>query len=181
MGGNRSLLQYFSYEVPLLVGVAAPAVLHRSWTISRLMESQFGYRWSVFVVPMAFVVALVGLMGKLKRVPFDIPQAKSEVGAGPLTEYSGRKLGLWKLTLAVQTLVGINLMIALFLGGADQAWGHWGFLIYLVKVAVLMAGFSLVQVLYARLRIDQMATIGWRLLVPIGILQMAATVWIGRI
>jgi len=179
VGGNRSLLQYFSYEVPLLIGLAAPAVYARSWSITQLMEAQTGYHWHAFVQPLGFFVAIVGLIGKLKRVPFDIPQAKSEVGAGPLTEYSGRKLGLWKLTVSVQTLVGLHLLVAVYLGGADRIWGYCGYLVYAIKTVGLLAVLALVQVLYARLRIDQMATIGWRLLVPLGIAQVLATLWMG--
>ena len=178
MGGSRALLQYLSYEVPLLMSLAAPALAARTWSTVEIMVAQEGYHWHLFTMPIGFGVALIGLIGKLKRVPFDIPDAKSEIGAGPLTEYSGRKLALWKLTISVQTLVGLNLLVATYLGGADMMWRHWGFAVYAVKVAVLLAGLSLVQVLYARLRIDQLAEIGWRALVPLAMLQMLAAIWI---
>jgi NADH-quinone oxidoreductase subunit H len=179
LGGNRALLQYFAYEVPLLLGLAAPAVYSQSWRIAALMDAQRGYHWRLFVLPLGFAIAVLGLIGKLARPPLDIPQAKAEVGAGPLTEYSGRKLALWRLTLWLQTLVGINLLVAVYLGGADRMWGAWGFAIYLCKVAAAMLGLTLVQALYARMRIDQMVDIGWRLLVPLGLLQMLAAVWMG--
>jgi len=177
LGGNRSLLQYFSYEVPLLLGLAAPAVLAQSRSIVAIMDAQKGYHWHLFSMPLGFAIAMVGLIGKLERAPFDIPHAKAELGAGPLTEYSGRKLALWHLTLWLQTLVGINLLVAVYWGGADRMWASWGFGIYLAKVAVLVLILTLVQVLYARLRIDQLAGIGWRVLVPLGLLQMLITVW----
>ena len=180
LGGNRSLLQYFSYEVPLLLGAVAPAAFSRSWSTISLMDAQQGYHWHLLIMPLGFVIATLGLIGKLERPPFDIPHAKSEVGAGPLTEYSGRKLALWRLTISLQTLVGINLLIAVYFGGADRMWAHWGFMIYVIKVLGLMAGFTFLQSLYARLRIDQMAEIGWRALVPLGILQMVVTVWMAH-
>jgi len=178
LGGNRSLLQYFSYEVPLLMGLVVPAVYSRSWSTMTLVDAQHGYRWHLFVFPLGFVLAIIGLIGKLKRVPFDIPHAKSEIVAGPLTEYSGPKLALWKLTVAVQTLVGINQLVAVYLGGADRLWGHWGLIVYAFKVILLVGGLALIQVLYARLRIDQMARIGWRVLVPLGIVQLLAAIWL---
>ena len=180
LGGNRSLLQFLTYEVPLLLGMAAPAVYSRSWRILAIMEAQRGYHWHLFVLPIGWAVATLGLIAKLERVPFDMPHAKSEIGAGSLTEYSGRKLALWRLTLTIQTLVGINLVTAVYLGGADRMWAHWGFLVYVIKILVFMIGLSFVQSLYARLRIDQMAQIGWRLLVPLGLAQMLATIWMGR-
>ena len=179
IGGNRSLLMYFSYEVPLVVGLAAPAVYSQSWNIMSLMGAQHGYRWHAFMLPVGFAVSIVGVIGKLKRVPFDIPHAKSEIGDGPLTEYGGRKLALWKLTISLQMLVGLNLLVAVYLGGADRLWAHWGYAIFAVKMISLVMLLSLIQVLYARLRIDQMAHIGWRVLVPLGILQMLAAMWMG--
>ena len=180
LGGNRSLLQYFTYEVPLLLGMAAPAVYSQSWRVMALVDAQRGYHWHLFVLPAGFAIATLGLIAKLERVPFDIPHAKTEVGAGPLTEYSGRKLALWRLTVSLQTLVGINLLTAIYLGGADRMWAQWGFGVYVVKVLIFMLGLASIQILYARPRIDQMADIGWRTLVPLGVLQMLVTIWMRR-
>ena len=179
IGGNRSLLQYFSYEVPLVVGLAAPAVYSQSWCITTLMDAQHGYHWHAFVMPIGLAISTIALIGKLKRVPFDIPHATSEIGEGPLTEYTGRKLALWRLTVWLQTLVGLNLLVAMYLGGADRIWAHWGYAVFALKMLSLLTLLSLIQVLYARLRIDQMAHIGWRVLVPLGFLQMLATIWAG--
>jgi NADH-quinone oxidoreductase subunit H len=177
MGGNRSLLQYFAYEVPLLIGLAAPALYSGSWQITALMDAQRGYHWHLFALPLGFIVALIGLIGKLKRIPFDIPHAKTEVGAGPMTEYSGRKLAFWKLAIMLQTFVGLNLLIAVYMGGADRMWGPWGYLIYAVKLLTLLVGLATVQAFYARLRIDQMAHLGWRILVPMGLGQILVAIW----
>ncbi len=179
LGGNRSLLQYFAYEVPLLLGLAAPAVYSRAWRIAGLMAVQSGYHWHVFAMPAGFLVANIGLIGKLERVPLDTPHAKTEIGAGPLTEYSGRKLALWRLTAWVQTLVGVNLMVAVYAGGVDQLWPYRGFWVYVLKVLAYMSGLALVQALYARLRIDQVLEISWHLAVPLGLLQLLLTFWMG--
>jgi len=179
VGGNRTLLQYFAYEVPLLLGLAAPAAFSQSWRIADLMARQAGYRWFALGMPLGFFVSSMGLIGKLERVPLDAPHAKAEVGAGPLTEYSGRKLALWRLTSWLQTLVGINLMIAVYLGGADRIWEYWGLGTYLVKMLGYLGGLALVQVLYARYRVDQVSQISWRVLVPLGLLQLLITVWLG--
>jgi NADH-quinone oxidoreductase subunit H len=141
------------------------------------MEAQRGYHWHAFMLPVGFVVSILGLIGKLKRVPFDAPHAQAEIGAGPLTEYSGRKLALWKLTVSLQTLVGLNLLVAVYLGGADRIWGLWGYGVFGVKMIAFVALLSLIQVLYARVRIDQVAEIGWRVLVPLGMLQMLVAIW----
>lgn len=178
LGGNRSLLQYFSYEAPLLIGLTSPALYSGSWQIMALMDAQHSFRWHAFSLPIGFFVALIGLLGKLKRTPFDIPHARAEIGAGPLTDYSGRKLALWKLAIMLQTLVGLNLMVAVYLGGADLMWGAWNYVIYAAMVMVLLLALAGTQALYARLRIDQMALLGWRALTPLGLAQLLIALWI---
>jgi NADH-quinone oxidoreductase subunit H len=190
IGGNRSLLQYFSYEVPFLMALSGPAILSGSWSISSIAAHQSRTTWALLVQPLGFVLAIVGLIGKLKREPFDIPKAKSEVGAGPLTEFSGRKLALWDMTLMIQTVVGIFLLVNAFLGGggpgagvrtatwnaaALRAAGTFG-----LKALFILLILSVAGVLYARLRIDQLANLGWRVLAPLGLLQTIVTVWLGR-
>ena len=186
VGGSRSLLQYFSYEVPFLMALSAPAILTGSWSVSEIIARQAGATWTVFVQPLGFLLALVGLIGKLKRVPFDIPKAKSEVVGGPLTEFSGRKLALWHLTVHIQTVVGVFLLVNMFLGGSNlgplsalQPAGLIDALGFGVKALVMLLTLSVTSVLYARLRIDQLADLGWRILAPLGMLQLAVTMLIG--
>jgi len=178
IGGTRSLIQYFAYEVPFLMAVSGPAILGGSWSIARIVEVQSQTVWMGLVQPLGFLLAMVGLIGKLKRPPFDIPKAKSEVSAGPMTEFSGRKLALWHLTLQMKTVVGINLVVNLFLGG-DSAGAVPAALSFGAKALSLLLALSVVSVLYARFRIDQLARIGWRVLVPLAMVQLLVTIWIG--
>ena len=182
MGGNRSLLQYFSYEVPFLMALSAPAILSSSWSITVISARQTV--WGLFIQPLGFVLAIVGLIGKVKRDPFDIPKAKSEMVAGPLTEFSGRKLALWHLTMNMQTVVGVFLLVNLFLGGSRTTFvavpmliAH---LIFYLKALGILGLLSTASVLFARLRIDQLANIGWQLLAPLGLLQIMITIWLGE-
>lgn len=181
IGGNRALLQYFSYEVPFLMVLAGPAVLSGSWSITDIVGWQSRAMWMVLVQPVGFVLAIVGLIGKLKRNPLDIPKAKSEIGAGPLTEFSGRKLALWYLMLYMKTVVGIFLLVNLFLGGSGLGLGLPGAVGFALKCLFILLILSVVSVLYARLRIDQLANFGWRVLAPLALAQMLMIVWIGVI
>jgi NADH-quinone oxidoreductase subunit H len=179
IGGHRSLLQYFSYEVPFLMALSGPAILSRSWSIARIAAWQSEKLWAVVFQPLGFLLAVVGLIGKLKRVPFDIPKAKSEIVAGPLTEFSGRKMALWHLSLGIKTVVGIFLLTNMFLGGSGVSRVLPPPITFGLKALLILTMLSVVGVLYARLRIDQMASLGWRVLAPLGLLQTLATVWIG--
>jgi NADH-quinone oxidoreductase subunit H len=179
IGGSRSLLQYFSYEVPFLMALSGPAILSGSWSIAEIAMRQSGTIWGVFEQPVGFVLAIVGLIGKLKRVPFDIPKAKSEVVAGPLTEFSGRRLALWYLTMHLKTVVGIFLLVNTFLGGSGVGSALPPSITFLIKSLVVLLALSVASALYARLRIDQLAHLGWRVLAPLALLQIAVTIWIG--
>ena len=133
----------------------------------------------VLVQPLGFLLALVGLIGKLKRSPFDIPKAKSEIVAGPLTEFSGRKLALWHLTLHTQTIVGIFLLVNVFLGGCSIGPAVPATLVFGVKALLILLALSVASVLYARLRIDQLARLGWLVLAPLALAQILVVIWIG--
>ena len=179
LGGHRSLLQYFSYEVPFLMAVAGPAVLSGSWRIASIVEYQAQTTWGAMTQPLSFMLALVGLIGKLKRDPLDIPKAKSEVVAGPLTDFSGRKMALWHLSIYIQTVVGIFLLVNLFLGESGFIGTLPALLIFGLKSLAILLLLSMTSVLYARLRIDQLANLGWRVLAPLALLQIFVTIWIG--
>jgi len=183
IGGHRSLLQYFSYEVPFLMALAGPAVLSGSWRIASIVEYQAQTTWGVLMQPLGFVLALVGLIGKLKRDPLDIPKAKSEVVAGPLTDFSGRKIALWHLSIYIQTVVGVFLLVNLFFGGSSLTGNFFGdfpaLLIFGSKALGILLLLSMTSVLYARLRIDQLANLGWRVLAPLALLQIMTTIWMG--
>ncbi len=179
IGGHRSLLQYFSYEVPFLMAVASPAILSGSWRIASIVEYQAQTTWGALLQPLGFVLALVGLIGKLKRDPLDIPKAKSEVVAGPLTDFSGRKMALWHLSIYIQTVVGIFLLVNLFLGESSLIGTLPALLIFGLKSLSILLLLSITSVIYARLRIDQLANLGWRVLAPLALVQILVTIWIG--
>lgn len=178
LGGNRSLLQYLAYEVPFLTALSGPAILSGSWSISQIVEWQMETVWGALVLPVGFAVGIIGLIGKLKRTPFDIPKAKSEIVAGPLTEFSGRKLALWRLAIGVQTVVGIFLLVNLFLGGSRLSLVLPVAPVFALKSLLLVLLLSTISALYARLRIDQLSDLGWRVLAPLALAQIAVTIWI---
>jgi NADH-quinone oxidoreductase subunit H len=186
IGGSRSVLQYFSYEVPFLMALSAPAILTGSWSISKIIAQQGEAGWILLVQPVGFILAVMGLIGKLKRLPLDIPKAKSEVVAGPLTEFSGRKLALWHLTVDIQTVAGIFLLVNVFLGGGSVTFVQPSTspslvraIMFGAKAVAMLLTLSVTSALYARLRIDQLASLGWRILAPVGLVQLAATILIG--
>lgn len=155
IGATRTLTQLFAYEAPFLLALLGPALLAGSWQLSEIMTHADG-RWLLFTQPLGFLVAIIGLMGKLELPPFDAPEAETEIVAGALTEYSGRGLALFHLGKVTELVIGLTLVAALYLGGAASP------LAYLLKTLALLVGLAFLQALMTRLRIDQTVGLWWR-------------------
>ena len=176
VGGLRALTQLFAYEVPFLMALCGPALLAGSWSISELAAFQNGRIWTAALQPIGLLVALTCLVGKLERVPFDIPEADTEIVAGVLTEFSGRKLALFRLALDMEMVVGCALMGNLFLGGFNSLFLPTA-ITFLLKTLLVLFALSCIRALFARLRLDQMVRLSWGVLAPLSLAQLAAAVW----
>ena len=155
VGATRALTQMFAYEAPFLLSLLGPALAAGSWQISEINQYA-GSHWIALSQPIGFVVALIGLMGKLELPPFDSPEAETEIVAGALTDYSGRGLAIFKLGKSIELIVGITLVSAFYLGGLN---GLAPFILKTLAVLLLMA---VLQSLLTRLRIDQTVGLWWR-------------------
>ena len=179
LGGGRSLLQFFSYEVPLLITLSGPALLGGSWSVAEIMHAQVELGPFIIYQPLGFILAVVGLIGKLKRDPLDIPKATSEVVGGSLTEFSGVKLGIWHLVMNVQAVVGIFLLVDLYFGWTKLANPLTSVSIFIIESLVIAFTLSVTSAIFARLRIDQLAGLGWKVLVPLALLQLGFVILMG--
>jgi NADH-quinone oxidoreductase subunit H len=176
LGGGRSLLQFFSYEVPLLIVLSGPAVMSGSWSVAAIMNAQRSLGPFILFQPLGFILALVGLIGNLKRAPLDIPSAKSEVVGGSLTEFTGAKLALWHLVMNVQAVVGVFLLINLYMGWTKLADPLVSIGVFTLESLAMVAVLSVTSAVFSRLRIDQLAGLGWKVLVPLSLLQIAVVI-----
>lgn len=155
IGATRALTQLFAYEAPFLLALLGPALVAGSWqinTINRFTQSH----WLILTQPVGFIVALIGLMGKLELPPFDAPEAETEIVAGALTEYSGRGLAMFKIGKSVELIVGLCLVASFYLGGLN------GVPSFLFKTLILLLSMTMLQSLLTRLRIDQTVGMWWR-------------------
>jgi len=173
IGATRTLTQLFSYEAPFLLALLGPAIVVGSWSIAEINTLASDSLWFILSQPIGFLVALVGLMGKLELPPFDAPEAETEIVAGALTEYSGRGFALFRLGKDVELVIGLTLVAAFYLGGIINP------LDFLWKVAVLLLVTAGLQSLFARLRIDQTVGLWWRVGALLALLQLLAIV-VGR-
>lgn len=180
VGGVRAVTQLFIYEVPFFLALLAPAIAAGSWNISEIVAWQSDHLWILIYQPLGFVLALIGLQAKLERTPFDIPEAETELVAGPWTELTGRRLALMRLTMDVSMVAGSALVAALFLGGPLTPWSiepGWlsvvvGFVLFLVKTLAILLILITIKVAMGRVRIDQLNNLGWKYLASLAVLQV---------
>ena len=115
---------------------------------------------------------MVALLGKLEKVPFDIPEAETEIVGGTFTEYSGRLLAMFRLAIDIEMIVGASLIAAVFLPFGLGLAAPLAFVLYVLKVLFLVAVISLLRSLAARLRIDQMIDFCWKIAAPLAFVQV---------
>jgi NADH-quinone oxidoreductase subunit H len=182
LGGMRAIAQSVSYGVPLVLAVLVPVVLSGTLSISGIVTWQQGHHWTAVwpVIPglPAFVLFFMAMLAESNRIPFDIPEAESELVAGITTEYTGAKFTLFYMGEYVHTLVGSALGAALFFGGWDGPWKpglHW----MVAKTLLLFVVVYWVRWSLLRFRSDQLMEICWKWLTPIGVgLVLLAAAWV---
>jgi len=172
IGAVRSLTQLFAYEVPLFMSLLASALLANTWTISEI-SFFYGQHPGLWLINLpGFAIALVSLLGKLEKVPFDIPEAETEIVAGSFTEYSGKLLAIFRTSINIEMIVGATLLAAVFLPFGLNYSFIAGFVIYIVKIIFIIFLISLLRSVMARLRLDQMISFCWKFFAPLAFLQV---------
>ena len=182
IGATRVLTQFLGYDIPLTLLALGPAFLAGSLSIAGIAAGQ--YLPFIVLAPWAFVLFIVTLQAELEKDPFDIPHAESEVVGGLETEYCGGKLAFLHLSRDVQIVFGAALVVELFLGGPygpvffgfPQFWYTLWFVLKLLAVVVLS---EFLTTLFARLRIDQVVTANWKVILPLSVAAFALTVTLG--
>ena len=173
IGGVRAALEMLSYEIPLALAMIGPALAAGSLSISSIAQWESGHAsWGLWLQPIGFGTAIICMLAELEFVPFDIPEAETEIVAGWRTEFSGRKLALFKLGRDLELVLASALITSLFLGGAQQVGIVPPIVTFLAKTISVILLFSFLRSLFARFRIDQMTSGMWKYLLPIAVMQL---------
>ncbi len=201
VGGLRGAAQLISYEVALGLSLIGLIMVFPSLRLSNLVHFQgellFGFlpKWGVFLQPLGFIVFLFAALAETKRAPFDLPEAESEI-VGFFAEYGGLKWGLFMMTDFMEIIIVSTLLTTLFFGGWQVPWlaadgFHWPWggewlLPHWLVIAFQVAAFNikvfffcwfqiLVRWTYPRFRYDQLMDFGWKLLVPLSLVNIIGT------
>jgi len=177
LGGIRGAAQMISYELSLGLSLIPIIMLAHSFSIVDIVDAQASYPFIV-VQPVAFIIFMISAMAESKRIPFDLPEAENELVAGYHTEYSGMRFGLFFLGEYVNMMVFGGIVSVLFLGGWRGPFLP-SFLWLFIKILLVALFMIWVRGTLPRLRYDQLMTIGWKVLIPVALLNILATAAVG--
>lgn len=192
LGGLRSSAQLISYELSLGLGILGVVLATGSLRIDEMIHEQArtGW-WNILAQPLGFLVFMTAAFAEAARLPFDLPEAEQELIGGYHTEYSGIKLLLFLTAEFIHMITASVLIVILFLGG----WHFWGMtpppppgevaaigwgeailriVVLNVKVLAVILFFMLVRWSWPRFRFDQLMALGWKVMLPLGIVNLLA-------
>ena len=179
IGGMRAASQMISYEVPMLIIFASVALMAGSFNINDIVHAQFDTMWYIIPQILGFIVFMVAAIAEAERIPFDLPEAEAELVEGWQTEYAGMKWGLIMLGDYFRGYVTCALGVILFLGGWMLPWigaGPVPEIVFLLKVFLVFFVFAWVRAAHCRVRTDQILNIGWKVLLPLAVLNLMLVV-----
>jgi NADH-quinone oxidoreductase subunit H len=187
LGGMRSSAQLISYELPLGLGILGVILVSGSLRLDEIVARQAeAGAWNALTQPLGFFVFCVAAFAEAARLPFDLPEAEQELVGGYHTEYSGTKMMMYMVAEFLHMVIASLLIVILFLGG----WHLWGVTgageagswpMVVLRVIVLLAKtmgvilfFMLARWSWPRFRFDQLMEIGWKVMIPWGLVNFVA-------
>jgi NADH-quinone oxidoreductase subunit H len=175
LGGVRGAAQLLGYELPLVLAAASVAMAAGTLSLPGIVEAWQPW-WLIWQAPAALVFFVAGL-AEIRRPPFDMPIADSELVFGYMTEYTGLRFAFFLLAEYVGIVVIAALTTVLFLGGWHGPWeDQVGWLWTLLKIGALSFVIIWLRVTFPRMREDQLQRFCWLILVPVSLAQLVLTV-----
>ncbi len=173
LGGIRGAAQMISYELALGLSLVPVVMMAGSFSLVEIVDAQADYPFILFQ-PVAFIIFFISAVAESKRIPFDLPEAENELGAGFHMEYSGMRFGLFFIGEYVHMQVFGALLAVFFLGGwhgpllPPVVW----LLLKIIAVCLFMVW---MRGTLPRLRYDQLMSLGWKVLIPLALVNIVVT------
>ncbi len=187
LGGIRSSAQMISYEISMGLSVIPVLLIVGNLNLGQIINWQVQHGWLIIYAPVAFIIFLVASFAETNRLPFDLPEAETELVAGYHTEYGSMKFALFFLGEYSNMIASAGMMVTLFFGGwtlpfwgLDHAAGTLAgglvhILIFLVKMLAFIVLFIWVRWMFPRFRYDQLMDLGWRRFLPLALVNILVT------
>src|SRR5262245_3350551 len=185
LGGMRSASQMISYELSLSLSIVGVLLLTGSLSLREVVYAQYGL-WNIVKQPLAFFIFLVAVFAETNRLPFDLPECETELVAGYHTEYAGMKFAMFFMAEYANMVTASALVVTLFFGGwmipfvstpdpSSLGLSILEILAFVVKIAVVLFLFVWVRWTIPRFRYDQLMILGWKVLLPLALLNIFVT------
>ncbi|PRY41881.1 NADH dehydrogenase subunit H [Spirosoma oryzae] len=197
LGAIRAASQNISYEIALGLSMIAILMMTGSLSVRQIVNEQATFfEWNVFTQPLGFIIFLTCSFAECNRTPFDLPECETELVGGYHTEYSSMKLGLYLFSEYINMFVSSAFISALYFGGFHYPFmnevngaleksmgavtGHnlataIGFLVFFGKILFFIFFFMWVRWTLPRFRYDQLMNLGWKIFIPLSILNVVVT------
>ena len=193
VGALRSAAQMISYEIPMILALLGVSMAVGSLNLDVVVTAQADYKWLAFYMPFTFMLYVIAAIAELNRGPFDLPESESELVSGYGTEYSGMRFGMFFLNEYAGMTIMSMVAVTLFLGGWHGPFEDLivvggvsvvPFIWFMVKTYALVFALVWVRLSLPRLQVDQLMAFAWKILIPLGLLNIALTaaviLWVPR-
>jgi NADH-quinone oxidoreductase subunit H len=179
LGGLRASAQVISYEIAMSLALLSVVLMAGSLNLGDIVRAQINSPFKVYLIPqlLGFFVFIVSAVAECNRTPFDLPEAETELVAGYFVEYSGMRVALFYLAEYFGMLVMSALAVTCFLGGWAGPFEvpYVPFFWFVVKVYALLFFYIWIRATLPRYRYDQLMDLGWKVLIPLGLINLFLT------
>jgi len=188
MGAVRAASQMVSYEVAMGLSMIALLMMTGTLSLKEISEQQAGMNWNVFYQPLSFLIFLICAFAETNRTPFDLAECESELIGGYHTEYSSMKMGFYLFAEYANMFISATIISVLFFGGYNYPGMQWmvenvgvntanilGIGVLFVKICFFIFFYMWVRWTIPRFRYDQLMNLGWRILIPLSIINIMIT------
>lgn len=176
LGGLRAAAQMISYELPMGLALMGIVILSGSFSLLDIVAAQS--LPFIILQPIGFIIFFICGIAETNRLPFDLPEAENELGAGYNTEYGGIRFAFFFLGEYIGVLLIAALTTLLFLGGWHGPWLP-GICWFAIKMLILILLFFWLRTSLPRLRYDQLMNSGWKFLLPAALINLMVTAVLG--
>ncbi len=181
----RSASQNISYEIAMGLSIIALLMMTGTLSLREISEQQSGMNWNIFYQPLGFLIFMICSFAETNRTPFDLPECETELVGGHHTEYSSMKLGFYLFAEYINMFVSSAIMASLYFGGYNYPFMHLisnpnvaaliGVAAFFTKILLFIFFFIWVRWTVPRFRYDQLMKLGWKVLIPLAIVNIALT------
>ena len=188
MGAVRAASQMVSYEVAMGLSVIALIMMTGTLSLKEISVQQSGMNWNVFYQPVGFLIFLICAFAETNRTPFDLAECESELIGGYHTEYSSMKMGFYLFAEYANMFISSTILAVLYFGGYNYPGMQWmvdnvgvntanilGIGVLFVKICFFIFFYMWVRWTIPRFRYDQLMNLGWKILIPLSIINIVIT------